>query len=494
MNIYAFQRYFLCLLCALLPLTKTVAQEIVYSAAQRFATQVTEYDVAGLTDQGVLLHKWGNHYSIVEVLDERDLSVKWSKELRFDDKPRAQVRYLTALRNEVAIFYTIKQKRYQYLYVRLTDSRLEPIGKDILLDSLKIEFGIPTLGWQFLVSPNQSHLALLRYNSSFSNLESLDAIILSRDMEVRGKPHFDISDKNGPMVLKSYLSNEGEMWLCVGDKRHRLSGVERYERYELLGYRYADGFNRRIVVSDAEHDIGSLSFQADLQRKSLVVAGFYTERGGNSSAGFFRAEIGANDATASNYVFTPFKGDFLKQADRALLVAKNELLNLVVTDIAVRHDGGILLLGESFFTSQQTIMRSAFESFSSRVPDQITSYHHNDMVALSINPDGSEHWSRIIQKKQFSEDDGGYYSSYATLNLKSAVHLIFNEEIRYDTKTTDCTLDMFTGDYRMLGVPGNKQQNNVLAAPRYARQLWANGLIFPAFTNRNEFLLAKISF
>lgn len=470
------------------------AQEIVYSTAQHFPTQVAEYEVAGRTDQGILLHKWGNRYSVVEVLDERNLSVKWSKELLFDNNPRAQVRYVTVLRNEVVIFYTIKQKRHQYLYARLADSRLEPTRKDILLDSLKIEFGTPALSWQFLVSPDQSHVALLHYNMTFNELESIDATVLKRDMEVGGKHHFDIDAKNAPMILKSYLSNEGEIWLCVGDKRHRLSGVERYERYELIAYRYSDGFDRRIVIADEEHDIGSLSFQADFSKKNIVVAGFYTERGGNSSAGFFSAHIETDADTASNYIFTPFKPELLKQADRALLASKKELLNLVVTDLAIRHDGGILLLGESFYTSQQTIMRSAFDSYSSRIPEQITSYYHNDMVALSINPNGTEHWSRVIQKKQFSEDDGGYYSSFAVLNLKSNIHLIFNEEIKYDTKTTDCTLDVVTGEYRMLSVPGNKQQNNMLAAPRYARQLWANAIILPAFTNRNEFLLAKISF
>ncbi len=72
--------------------------------------------------------------------------LKWSKELRIADKPRVQIRYVTALRNEVAIFYTVKQKRYQYLYVQLADSRLEALSKDILLDSLRIDFGIPNLG------------------------------------------------------------------------------------------------------------------------------------------------------------------------------------------------------------------------------------------------------------------------------------------------------------------------------------------------------------
>lgn len=488
------RRLHLVVCLVLLSAVQLSAQEIVFSAVQRFATQVSEYDVAGRTDQGIILHKWGNHYSVIEVLDERDLSVKWTKELRLGDKPRAQVRYVTALQNEVAVFYTVKQKRYQYLYARLTDSRLETTSKDILMDSLRIDFGTPTLGWQFLVSPDHSHVGLLRYNSAFNDLESITFSVLTRDMEVKGIHTFDIEEKNLPTILKSYLSNAGEVWLCVGDKRHRLGGADRYERHEIMAYRYADGFTRRIVVDDGEQSISSLSFQADNRNGRIVVAGFYTERGGNSSAGFFCAHIEENADSATNYVFTPFNPEFTKQADRALLVAKNELLNLSVSDVVVRHDGGVLLLGESLYTSQQTVMRSAFDSFSNRMPDQITTYYNNDLVALSINPDGTEHWSRVIQKKQFSEDDGGYYSSFAVLNLKSGIHLIFNEEIRYDTKTTDCALDAVTGEYRMLSLPGNKQQTNVLPAPRYARQLWSNAVILPAFTNRNEFLLAKISF
>ncbi len=472
-----------------------VAQEIVFSAAQRFANQISEYDVAGRTEQGVLLHKWGSHYSVVEVLDERDLSVKWSKEVRIADKPRAQVRYLAALRNEVVIFYTVKQKRHQYLYAQIVDSRLEPIGEDRLIDSLRTDFGTPNLGWQFLLSPDRNQLGLLRSNASLNSLQSLTFMALSTGLDVQGKHTFMLDSKRSPAILKSYLSNEGEVWLCVGDKRVRASNTERYEDYTILAYRPEDNWMRQVdIKSPNDYSIGSLTFKHDYRNQRVVVAGFYSDRGRNSSAGFFRTYIENNADSASAYVFTPFHPDFIKQANRSHLVAQNELVNLAASDLIVRHDGGILLLGESYYTSQQTIMRSAFDSFSNRIPDQITSYYYNDMIALSANADGTEHWSRIIQKKQFSEDDGGYYASFAALNLKSVLHLIFNEDIRYDTQTSDCVLDAVTGEYRILSLPGNKQLNNILPAPRYARQLWANAVIFPAFTNRNEFLLAKISF
>jgi hypothetical protein len=67
-------------------------------------------------------------------------------------------------------------------------------------------------------------------------------------------------------------------------------------------------------------------------------------------------------------------------------------------------------------------------------------YYYDDVFAISIHPDGQEHWKQIMHKKQYSQDDDAAYSSYFLLKTPSALRVIFNDEAKYETTVSEYVL------------------------------------------------------
>jgi len=54
-------------------------------------------------------------------------------------------------------------------------------------------------------------------------------------------------------------------------------------------------------------------------------------------------------------------------------------------------------------------------------------YYYNDIIVVSINPDGNIAWEKKIPKYQLSRNDGGYYSSFAFAVSGNNMYFMFND-------------------------------------------------------------------
>jgi hypothetical protein len=59
------------------------------------------------------------------------------------------------------------------------------------------------------------------------------------------------------------------------------------------------------------------------------------------------------------------------------------------------------------------------------------------MFAISVHPNGEEHWKKVLYKKQYSQDDQGIYSSYFLFKTPQNVRLIFNDEIKFENTVSE---------------------------------------------------------
>ena len=55
----------------------------------------------------------------------------------------------------------------------------------------------------------------------------------------------------------------------------------------------------------------------------------------------------------------------------------------------------------------------------------IVDYHYEDIVVISIHPDGQTHWKTILPKRQYSQDDNAIYSSFFLLKTPKSLRLLF---------------------------------------------------------------------
>ena len=170
--------------------------------------------------------------------------------------------------------------------------------------------------------------------------------------------------------------------------------------------------------------------------------------------------------------------------------SKDYIYNLKMREVILRQDGGALFVGETYYTSSKTVPRSSFDTFNVRQAG--LNYHYNDLVVLSINPDGSLLWDEVLKKRQYSEEDKGYYSSFGMVNSGNALNFIFNEEISNNTNVNNYKMDS-TGEHTIESMM-NVYDYNVMIAPRYYKQTSPTEIVMPAFNKKNEFLLLKIGF
>lgn len=483
--------YAFCLLFEAYFTSSALAQSLVLSKPQRIANKVSEYEIAGKTDQGVVLFKWGNNYNVVELYDERNLALIWSKEIQFDGRFKPQVRKLLAFKNDILVFYTLKKKRTYYLYVRQTDTNMQPTNaRDLLLDSLQTSFASPLIGTDFAFSQNKAYLNVVFFAHEMNHIRHAKSILLNRNLETLSYRTIEVQGKE--MLLQNMVGNAGETIVAFADTRRTLlSNLPRYEYLRVETYDYKSRRTTQINIPNSDDHIGSLLFDIDNGNKQLVAAGFYTEQRNSRSIGFFYGKTAIGDTSiALRYV--TFDTDLLQQVNSNSVSTNGELFNLRLQQLLVRQDGGALLIGESVHTTQQNTYRSAFDNFS-RIPTPSTDYFYEDMVIISVHPSGQTYWAKAVQKKQFSEDDNAYYSSFAILNQKAGLRLIFNDEIRFNSKLSNCTVAA-NGEHLMSSLNNYGTAQNMLLAPRYAKQLWADATLVPAFTSRNELVLVKILF
>jgi hypothetical protein len=105
-----------------------------------------------------------------------------------------------------------------------------------------------------------------------------------------------------------------------------------------------------------------------------------------------------------------------------------------VKKIINRPDGSSVVLAEKFYTKSQTSTNS------SGIQSTITSYHFDDILAVSCNSAGDVEWIKVIEKRQLTKGsdqnanlsmDPTRFSSFCALVDDDRVHIIYNQPKAY---------------------------------------------------------------
>jgi len=475
----------------LLLLTNPVfyGQETSFSRPQKIAGKISDYEVLGHTDAGLLLHKWGERYHAIEAYDMENLSLKWNKELFLPDK-KSKVIGIVPYKNELLIFYTLKQKRITYVYARKVSDDLHQLMPEVVVDTIQRNFGSYGYSYQISVSKNKSFICLQRMTNDFNGISSVNCVVLNKNLDILGRKNIPITNKL--INEDNFLSNEGEIFLLDAQVKRVISNNNSlYDNFKLLRYNFATNKLSIVQIENVQYLLSDIKFEVDDRNNRIVAAGFYTEKQSNDISGYFYLFIDLTAGIVSEQTFAPFNSEIIRRVSRNTLVrSRDQISNLRIRKLITRQDGGALLIGELFYTVQQNMPRSTFDNFYARQLG--TSYYYNDVLLLSINPDGTMYWGNVVQKRQSSDDDGGYYSSFALVNNRSQLNIIFNEDISSTTNLNNFILDS-DGQYTVSSLLRSKDYN-VMIAPRYGKQVAPDIIVLPAFNERNDFMLLKIDF
>jgi hypothetical protein len=300
-----------------------------------------------------------------------------------------------------------------------------------------------------------------------------------------------ISLANGQDVGEGILTDDGTYYLPVFEG----SAVSTFSNaVALASVTPGDRKTNRFEIPVGTRFIRGITLKHDPLTNQLLVCGFWSERRNGNTEGFYFSKFSLGDFKWQPEQFILFT-DSIRNAtgERSIRKAMNDYL---VRQIIVRKDGGFALLCEDYYQTVRTNSSSFggslyFNGFGGFGGQTIREYHYDDVLAMSIDPQGTLSWFGFVHKSQYSQEDGGMYSSYALLKTGGALGILFNDLHNNSTRVHLADIDnsgIITMSMLRLG-----QNDEPVWLPRSAKQTAARELVVPCFYKR-QLCFARLSY
>jgi len=251
---------------------------------------------------------------------------------------------------------------------------------------------------------------------------------------------------------KVLVSNRGDMFLVMDHDRNS----QRNRQFVVHQINAGDKVMRKRNVELNGLIAFDLEARYDNINHTLWMAGMYSEKSLGKLLGLYTSTLGMGVGDTDTRII-PFDDDLLDEVNGNKSGKKKGVQDFIVRDMILRQDGGVLLLVEM---SKEYSRRP---SSPTRTVDYGGSgwidHYYEDVVAFSIHPDGQKHWSTVLHKKQYSQDDDGMYSSFFIFKTPEKIRLLFNDEIRQNSTVSEYVIrgngyhkrsSVFSTDYQRL--------------------------------------------
>jgi hypothetical protein len=464
--------FFLCFLS--IPLT---AQKIMVSDELPLRSDIG-YEIIGELAGDVLLFRDKSVTFEVQAFDE-NMRSSWTKDIELL-KRSPDVLGINTIRDSFTVFYRHRDRGEHFIRAQRYNASAN-LKDSVLIGRLDGLFITPEL--EILRSEDRTKILVYfidRQKEIWAFM--FDNVNMETMWEYRFEPQdFRYSDD----ILHMVVSNAGEMYAVIEKDDFRVRKKD--HQYEI--FKHGPGMTGvlRHAVAIGEHSTYDLFFNFDNLNRQLVAGGFYYEKNPGRALGFFSLTI-PNTMASNKTNFHAFSDQIVEGLLGKELRKNRGLEEISIRDLVVRRDGGIVIIGEenkNFFRRMNNTGRSIYDGFTRNVTD----YYFNDVFTISMNPNGTVHWETVLHKKQFSQDDGGAYSSYFLFKNPKNLRLIFNDEIKLENTVSEYVL-AGTGAFNRNSILSTDNQNLRLRF-RDALQITPEKMLVPS-EHRGKLRIAKL--
>lgn len=402
------------------------------------------YDASGFY---VLKSKFAAFSNSTLELDKFDNNLNPSKSIELElseGGKRTNLEHIVHLDGQLLMFTSFPDQR-----TKINALYVQPVNKQTLLPSNTNKVKIAEINYEgnskrnsgsfsFRLSQDSSKV-LIFYSLPYDyrEPEKFGFLVMDKEMNQLWQQNVTLPYRDDLFDVESFkVDNYGNVYLLgllyKDVRRAKRKGEANYQ-YKVLSYTDQGATAREYSVSLPD------KFLTDMQigirsNKDIVCSGFYSDQGKLSIRGTFFLSIDAETKEIKTKSFKEFDIDFItqnmteRQAEKAKRKEERgqeqELYEYDLDKLIVRSDGGALLIGEQFFINTVTTT-----TYFNRMPmtRTVTHYYYNDIIMVSIRPDGTIDWAVKIPKRQHSVDDGGFYSSYAMAINRDKIYFVFND-------------------------------------------------------------------
>lgn len=201
-------------------------------------------------------------------------------------------------------------------------------------------------------------------------------------------------------VEQVQLANSGHIYILGRLKRGRR--VRDPEDLSYILFKY-DPRDERLVEIALPFDtlyVTDLMIKPDAD-DNVLLGGFFSRQNASQATGVLYARFNGE----SNKIMTAQAADFSEELMSHYLTDRQmrkdrELTDFYLDQIVLRSDGGMLLLAEQYYVTSSSY-RDVYGFWYAN-----DTYNYDDVLALSLSPEGKIEWHVILEKEQASDYQG----------------------------------------------------------------------------------------
>jgi hypothetical protein len=438
------------------------------------------YELIGRMRDRVLLFRDKYDQFEVQAFD-MNMRLSWNKEL--DDLGRHGIQILMVVggKNDFSVIFKQRRKGHTLLRLHKYDPGANLIDSMTVKDYGENVFTPPILE----VLKSEDRNVVVVYNNADRLL--LDAICFRLDkMTVMWDKlihyEYDFSE-NGLEGL--VVNNNGELFM-IAEFNNRKSKIEDHE-YRIIHVQ--SDMDEVIQIPMPEFLTNRVQFVYDNQNQRLVGAGLFSDRNRERSKGTFFIKISTGPEQTFLLNYEPFDDKFISILRQKDVEDDNKgITDADVVQLILRQDGGVLLFSELHHEIQRGA--SAGRGFWRDGMRMVVDYYYDDLFVVAIQPDGKAQWKTVLHKKQYSQDDEGTFSSFYAMRASDKIHVLFNDEIKYESTCSEYLLSPVGGFDRNSLI--NTVGQSLRLRFRDALQLNTNECLIPSeFRNKLKLVLLR---
>ena len=239
-------------------------------------------------------------------------------------------------------------------------------------------------------------------------------------------------------VLEFDTDNDGNIYLLTRyrpeDWRAKRKAKKPFFTYKILAYRNDGADVEEYDVTLENKYISDITF--DLGKDdNLMCGGFFSDKFNGALGGTFFFTIDADTKKIIQQDTKKFGTEELSlfMSKRKAEKGKEISSDFSLDEFILRSDGGIVLIGESYY--ETTITSTGPNGRSSTT----TYYHYGPILVVNVSPAGKIDWVTKIDKNQDSSTKA--YSSYETAVVKDKIYFVFNKGIRKKSNVMAVSVD-----------------------------------------------------
>ena len=391
-------------------------------------------------------------------------------------------------------FYFAQYRGYTKLHLQTFDEKLKPIGKAREIDSLPGLKDLTFKKFRIITSLDKSKTMVYQPHYTEGNLTHIKALCFDKNMRLLYRRRIEPPRSEKLTKLrKTIVDNEGNGYWVVYEttRQHRRKDVVK-TNFHLLKYSVGQKELKQLPLDINLPLLNGLKVEIDNQNGQLMLSGLYALHDDEGAKGIFYQTYDISSETSLVLTFTPFNAELIRGITGKDSSANFDgLYSFSIDRVLPKFDGGAIVIAESRFDNSESVQMTSIVGSTTPSFRTVNIIYFNDVVIFSLDPDGAIEWHSILRKKQVSEDDDGFYSSYCLMMHEDKLRFIYNEEIFPKTNINEYGLTV-AGEQRRNTI-FNSGDFNIMLAPQLARQVTGNELIIPSY-RRNYLRLLKLTY